>query len=120
MNWFVARIVFHIIVGDGEHTPQFDEVVKLFAADNETSAFEKALLAGESGQDSFLNSSGEKVEWKFIGVSELNKINQPEDSTELYSKIIETNNADRYVYFIQQKNDAIEARLIPLKSTTIA
>ena len=59
------------------------------------------------------------MEWKFIGVSELEKINQPEDGMELYSKIIETDNADQYVYFIQQKNEDIESRLIPLKTTTI-
>jgi len=25
MNWYLAKLVFRIICGDGDHTPQFDE-----------------------------------------------------------------------------------------------
>ena len=120
MNWFVARIIFQIISGDGNHTPQFDEQLKLISAEDEKDAFEKASLIGKSGQDSFPNSSGEKVEWKFTGVAELTKINGLDDGSELFSKVIEMDDADSYVYFIQQKNYDIESRLIPLKANTIA
>lgn len=116
MNWFAARIVFQIISGDGNHTPQFDEQLKLISADDEVTAFEKASLLGQEGQDSFPNSAGEKVQWKFAGVAELAQINAPADGVELYSKIVEAENAAEYLYFIQQKNQDIESRFIPLKT----
>ncbi|MEP7129294.1 MAG: DUF4288 domain-containing protein, partial [Chitinophagales bacterium] len=29
MNWYLAKIVFRIICGDGLHQPQFDEQLRL-------------------------------------------------------------------------------------------
>jgi hypothetical protein len=116
MNWFVAHIVFRIISGDGDHTPQFDEQLKLISANNEAAAFEKAFRMGQQEQDSFPNNSGHKVEWKFVGIGELTKIKGPDDGTELSSRILEADNADNYIHFIQQKNNDIESRLISLKT----
>ena len=42
MNWFLAKIVYRIVCGDGDHTPQFDEQLRLVQATDESSAFEKA------------------------------------------------------------------------------
>ena len=42
MNWYMAKIVFRIICGEGHHTPQFDEQLRLIGATNEEEAFEKA------------------------------------------------------------------------------
>jgi Domain of unknown function (DUF4288) len=120
MNWFVARIVFRILSGPGDHIPQFDEHLKLIQAPDEGVAYQKATLLGKQGQDSFPNSSGENVEWKFIGIPELTKINGLDDGVELHSKIIEEENAFNYIYAIQQKNSAIESRIVSLKKNTIA
>ncbi|HEV3251858.1 MAG TPA: DUF4288 domain-containing protein, partial [Puia sp.] len=42
MNWYLAKIVFRIICGEGQHIPQFDEQLRLIEAGNEVEAFEKA------------------------------------------------------------------------------
>ncbi len=120
MQWFVARIVFRIISGDGDHGPQFDEQLKLISARDEKAAFEKAHLIGRSGEDCFPNSLGENVVWKFIGIVELTKINGLEDGTELSSKIVEADHAGNYLDFIRQKNQDIESSLVSLKLRTIA
>ena len=40
MNWYVAKLVFRVISGAGDHQAQFDEQLRLINADNELSAFE--------------------------------------------------------------------------------
>ena len=46
MNWYVAKIVFRIMSGDGNHHAQFDEQLRLISADDELQAFEKATAIG--------------------------------------------------------------------------
>jgi hypothetical protein len=116
MNWFVAHIVFRVLSGGGDHTPQFDEQLKLISARSEASAFKKAVLLGQQGQDSFPNNSGHKVEWKFVGIKELEKIKDMVDGVEIASRIIEADHGDLYMHFILQKNHDIESRLISLKT----
>ena len=120
MNWFVARLVYRIIVDEGKHIAQFDEQLKLFSAVDDKIAFEKALKNGFEGQDQFPNNSGGEVQWKFVGISELTKMGGLQDGTELTSKILEVDDAENHTAFILQKNHDIESRLIPLKSTLIA
>jgi hypothetical protein len=35
MNWYVAKLVFRVISGNGDHNAQFDEQLRLINADNE-------------------------------------------------------------------------------------
>ena len=44
MKWFLAKIVYRIICGSGNHTPQFDEQLRLIEADSEEDAFKKATI----------------------------------------------------------------------------
>ena len=46
MNWYVAKIVFRIISGEGNHNAQFDEQLRLISAEDERQAFEKATVLG--------------------------------------------------------------------------
>ena len=55
MKWYLAKIVFRIICGDGKHVAQFDEQLRLISAPDEEKAFEKAQDMGRNEQDSFLN-----------------------------------------------------------------
>ena len=48
MNWYLAKMVYRIICGDGNHTPQFDEQLRLIKAQDEFHAFQKIVkLIGE-------------------------------------------------------------------------
>jgi hypothetical protein len=47
MNWYLAKIVYRIICGDGDHTAQFDEQLRLIYAANKEDAFYKAQHIGK-------------------------------------------------------------------------
>jgi len=46
MNWYLAKMVFRIICGDGNHTAQFDEQLRLVSGNSLEEAFHKAPLKG--------------------------------------------------------------------------
>jgi hypothetical protein len=97
MNWYLSKIIFRIICGDGQHTPQFDEQLRLIAAKDEEEAFQKALSIGEKEQDGFYNHENQLVQWKFINVSELYRLSGLLDGAEMYSRIQETDDPDAYI-----------------------
>lgn len=90
-------MVYRIICGDGDHTPQFDEQLRLIKAGDEFHAFQKAQLLGEREQDNFLNASQKPVHWKFINVSELHKLDDLIDGAEMYSRICEDEDAEVFI-----------------------
>ncbi len=97
MNWYLAKIVYRIICGDGNHTPQFDEQLRLIHAEDELHAFQKARLIGHHEQDNFLNEVQKPVHWKFIDVSEIYLLDDLIDGAEMYSRIREEDDADIYI-----------------------
>ena len=107
MNWYLAKIVFRIVCGDGDHLPQFDEQLRLISAGNKEDAFRKAQSMGKREEETFLNRREQLVQWKFINVSELYKLTELIDGAELYSRIEEKENADAYIYTVNQKAENI-------------
>ena len=110
MNWYVAKIVFRIVSGDGNHHAQFDEQLRLISAGNEYEAFEKANRIGLMGQDSFMNNQSEPVRWEFIDVAEINSIGELTDGAELYYQIHEAPDADLYVAWAHHKSALLGVR----------
>lgn len=104
MNWYVAKIVFQIISGEGDHQPQFDEQLRLISGENEKQAFEKASTLGKQSQDRFENNQKQPVQWRFIDVAELNQINDLTDGTELYYQIHEETDAELYIKWAHHKS----------------
>lgn len=47
MNWYLAKIVYRIICGEGDHIAQFDEQLRLINAASKVDAFHKAQLIGK-------------------------------------------------------------------------
>jgi hypothetical protein len=107
MNWYLSKIIFRIICGEGDHTPQFDEQLRLIAARDEEEAFDKALAIGEKEQDAFYNHEQQLVQWKFINVAELYRFSGLLDGAEMYSRIHETDDADAYIDQTQRRADHI-------------
>ena len=103
MKWYLAKIVYRIICGDGNHTPQFDEQLRLVQAEDYMHAFQKARIMGETEEDNFLNNNQKPVHWKFIDVSELHPLDNLVDGVELYSKICEEENAAQYISSINHR-----------------
>ncbi|MEK7225456.1 MAG: DUF4288 domain-containing protein, partial [Bacteroidota bacterium] len=51
MNWYLAKIVFRIVCGDGNHLAQFDEQLRLIRADKREEALLKAQLLGSREEE---------------------------------------------------------------------
>ena len=96
MNWYLTKIVYQIICGEGNHTPQFDEQLRLVYAEDDLNAFQKARMTGHREEDNFLNNTQKPVHWKFIDVSELHPLHELIDGAELYSRICEEDDAEIY------------------------
>jgi hypothetical protein len=108
MKWYLAKIVYRIICGEGEHTAQFDEQLRLIAASDEVEAFQKARTIGVEEQESFYNLKQQPVRWQFVDVSELYRLSQLIDGAELYSRISEADDADAYISFVHHKSASIQ------------
>ena len=103
MKWYLAKIVYRIICGEGNHTPQFDEQLRLIHAEDEMHAFQKARLTGEREEDNFLNDQQKPVHWKFIDVAELHALTDLADGTEIYSAVCEQDDAEQYIEIINKR-----------------
>lgn len=103
MNWYLAKIIFRIVCGEGDHTPQFDEQLRLIAADNNEQALCKAQAVGRQEATCFPNQQQKMVEWKFINVTELYKLTEMMDGAELFSRIQEADDADVYMQLVNDR-----------------
>ncbi|MGN6267307.1 MAG: DUF4288 domain-containing protein [Ginsengibacter sp.] len=112
MKWYLAKLVFRIICGEGNHTPQFDEQLRLLCAENEMHAFQKARILGDSEEDNFLNNEQKPVHWKFIDVSEIHALNELIDGAEIYSRINEEDDADEYVTITKRRAKYLHERCL--------
>ena len=99
MTFFLAKLVFRIVCGSGNHTAQFDEQLRLIYADDELHAFYKARLLGESD---CLQKNIVGVHWKFIDVCELHALTQCTDGAEVFASVKEEPNAELYIRSIQK------------------
>jgi hypothetical protein len=110
MSWFVAKTVFQIICGDGNHNPQFDEQLRLINAANEFDAFQKALTIAAGAEETFYNDKQQLVQWKFIDVAELTYLGNRIEDAELCSMIKEAEDASLYINFVHNKAKTIREK----------
>lgn len=110
MHWYLAKIVYRILCGDGNHTAQFDEQLRLVTATHETEAFEKAAHIGRGEAETFYNNRQEVVEWRFVNVSELYRVQEFLDGAEVYSRITEVDNGDAYTAFVHHKAENLQKK----------
>jgi hypothetical protein len=103
MKWYLAKLVFRIVCGEGHHTPQFDEQLRLVSAGNKEEAFSRAKEMGKNEEDTFYNRKEQLVQWQFINISELYQLSELIDGAELYSRIEEKENAEAYIFTVNQK-----------------
>ena len=46
MKWYLAKMIFRIICGEGEHTPQFDEQLRLVSRQQQRGSLSKSPANG--------------------------------------------------------------------------
>ena len=107
MSWYLSKLVFQIICGDGDHVAQFDEQLRLISAETKEEAFFKAQEIGRDEQESFFNHKQELVHWQFINVCEVYRLHELINGTEVYSRIEERDDAESYIHIIHQKAERI-------------
>jgi hypothetical protein len=107
MNWYLTKMIFRIVCGDGDHTPQFDEQLRLIQASSREEAFHKAQLLGGREEEMFFNNNQQLVQWQFISISELYQLQEFIDGVELYSRIEEKDDAQNYIHVVHQKAEQI-------------
>ncbi len=107
MNWYLAKMVFRIICGDGDHMAQFDEQLRLVQAGSKEEAFHKAQTLGAKEQEMFFNQRQQLVQWQFISISELYQLQELIDGAELYSRIEEKDNAENYMHIVYARAEQI-------------
>lgn len=108
MNWYLAKIVYRITCGDGHHTGQFDEQLRLVTGENKEDAFQKAQFIGKQEEEFFLDQKQQLVQWQFINVCELYKLSELIDGAELYSRIEERDDANEYIHTVHKKAEHIQ------------
>jgi Domain of unknown function (DUF4288) len=111
MNWYMSKLIFRIVCGDGNHAPQFDEQLRLINARDEKEAFHKAAQLGRREETSFLNDRQQTVSWQFINLSELYKLSSLEDGAEIYSKIEEREQAGSFIDVINKRAAWLKTKL---------
>lgn len=107
MNWYLAKMVFRIVCGDGNHRAQFDEQLRLVHASGKEEAFHKAQSLGIRSEELFFNHRQQMVQWQFISVSEMYLLQELIDGAELYSRVEETDDPDSYLKFIHAKAEQL-------------
>jgi Domain of unknown function (DUF4288) len=110
MNWYLAKLVYHIVCGDGNHTAQFDEQLRLIRAENSGDAYARSRDVGLREEDAFYNHNQQLVRWEFIDVAELFRLSDLIDGAELYSKINEADDAEQYIECVHRKAASIRSR----------
>lgn len=111
MNWYLAKLVFRIVCGEGKHTAQFDEQLRLIQAGSRQQAFQKARKVGKEEEDHFENQQKEMVHWEFIDVSELNQLDGIADKSEIYSRVHEEERGDQYEELIRRRSEKLSETL---------
>ncbi|TDH23043.1 DUF4288 domain-containing protein [Segetibacter sp. 3557_3] len=104
MKWYISKLIYRIVCGDGAHTPQFDEQLRLIEAVDLLQAYHKARYIGKSEEDNFFNQVNKPVCWKFIDIAELQPLDKLVDGAEVYSRIAEEDDGESYIRFIKLRS----------------
>jgi len=111
MHWYMTKIVYRIICGNGSHKPQFEEQLRLIRASDKKEAFERAKLFGEQFELSLINEKNQPVKWVFINISELYKLPDLNDGTEIYSHLSEADHAGTFIEMTNKKAEQIHSSI---------
>lgn len=98
MNWYLVKIVFRIICGNGNHRPQFEEQIRLVSAACMREAVTKTEILVKEEEKGFSNYAGELVQWKMIAITDVYPFSKLTDGAELFSRITEEEHAEAFIH----------------------
>jgi hypothetical protein len=102
MNWYLAKLVYRFICGNGQHTAQFNEQLRLINAEDSLHAFYKARLIGDREATTYSNDKV-SLRWKFIDVTEIIPVGEMSDGAEVWSGCVEDADPELYIRSIRQQ-----------------
>lgn len=103
MKWFAVNCIYQVICGEGYHSPQFNEQIRLFLATDRLEALEKVNQHAGKFNVPFKNCAGETVLWEFLGIGSLTEINEIKDGVEVASKILEPKSLENYLENLEHR-----------------
>lgn len=118
MKWFVVRYIYQIITGEGDHSPQFDEQLRLTVAINCDEALAKAERQAEDFHRPFRNCNGDMVNWNFICVADLYEIESPTDGAEVASVLHEPTDVNAFLDHVNRHKTYLQ-QLLPFSTPSI-
>ena len=119
MDWYLAKLVYRIICGEGKHIPQFDEQVRMIKAVNISEALKKGKIIGQQEEEVFCNQNRQLVQWKFVTITELHPLEDVADGAEVFSQIIEIDHADDYCNFAHHKHALLKQQVASVTIQTV-
>ncbi len=103
MKWFIAKMIFRIIVSD-EKKSQFDIQWRLILAQSINNAISQAKEIGYSEEEIFSSANNKTVEWKFIDVESIDELPELNNGTLVDSVTHEEKNPDGFIQMIKLKS----------------
>lgn len=119
MNWYVAKLVFRITCGNGNHQAQFDEQLRLISASGEKEALIKAQKLISEEKLVMGNKDQSTIRWDFINMTELYQVDELKDGSEIYCNILEVKDAEEFIEMSHQKALLISENQQTSVTTTI-
>jgi hypothetical protein len=107
MYWYIAKLVYQILVSDGKEAAQFEEQLRLIQAESKQEALDKAMALGEQEETLFYNYRDQPVYWKFLDVAELQSVQQLDDGLQLYSHLEQPEYTEGYLALLQRKAESV-------------
>lgn len=111
MNWYLVKMVFQIICGDGKHTAQFEEQLRLIFADDTAAALNKATLFGKQEEQTFFNHAQQTVCWRLIAVTDIYPFTTGLDGAEIFSRISEEEQPASFIHTVQMRSVDVAKRI---------
>ena len=103
MNWYIVKLVYQVIYGNGLFTAQFSEQLRLVQATDDVHAFTKAQSLGHKEESTFCHKAEPLVQWRFIDVCELTEITEMADGADILSQTLEPENPKVYLRMIRRQ-----------------
>ncbi len=107
MKWFLAKIIFRIIVTD-ETRSQFDIQLRLIQAVTPDDAFHKAKEIGFDEEEIFPSTNRKKVEWKFIDVESVYELSELKSGTLLCTNTQEEQSPEAFISEVKNKSSHLQ------------
>lgn len=106
MKAYSARIIFDINI---EECPdqQYDEQLLVIFAESDKEAFGKAIIKGEEESETFVNSKGQKVNWQFMGVTEIKALDTGEDTVFVNGRTLQPERSLTFAQYVQKQTEIL-------------